>query len=96
MNTDILTVCRRDQRLLAEQHYRPQRPPREGRRDLGVIDGYESCAAMLRGYGVEITLAGGETADVGDLVRTVIADSTVFAGFHGLTWAIFRASSRAI
>lgn len=44
-----------------------------------LIDGYESCAAMLRGQGVEITLTGGETADVGDLVRTVIADSTVFA-----------------
>jgi len=44
-----------------------------------IIDGYESCAEMLRGYGVEITLTGGETADVGDLVRTVIADSTVFA-----------------
>ncbi|HTA89093.1 MAG TPA: AIR synthase related protein [Polyangiaceae bacterium] len=44
-----------------------------------IIDGYESCAAMLRGHGVEITLSGGETADVGDLVRTVIADSTVFA-----------------
>ncbi len=44
-----------------------------------LIDGYEACAAMLRGYGVEIELTGGETADVGDLVRTVIADSTVFA-----------------
>ncbi len=44
-----------------------------------LIDGYESCAAMLRGYGVAIELTGGETADVGDLVRTVIADSTVFA-----------------
>lgn len=44
-----------------------------------IIDGYESCAAMLRAHGVEITLTGGETADVGDLVRTVIADSTVFA-----------------
>jgi len=44
-----------------------------------LIDGYEACAAMLREYGVEITLTGGETADVGDLVRTVIADSTVFA-----------------
>jgi phosphoribosylformylglycinamidine cyclo-ligase len=44
-----------------------------------LIDGYESCAAMLRSHGVEITLTGGETADVGDLVRTVIADSTVFA-----------------
>jgi phosphoribosylformylglycinamidine cyclo-ligase len=44
-----------------------------------VIDGYESCAAMLRSHGVEVTLTGGETADVGDLVRTLIADSTVFA-----------------
>ena len=44
-----------------------------------IIDGYEACAEMLRGYGVEITLTGGETADVGDLVRTVIVDSTVFA-----------------
>jgi phosphoribosylformylglycinamidine cyclo-ligase len=44
-----------------------------------LIDGYEACAAMLRGHGIEITLSGGETADVGDLVRTVIADSTVFA-----------------
>ncbi|HKO50566.1 MAG TPA: AIR synthase-related protein [Polyangiaceae bacterium] len=44
-----------------------------------LIDGYESCAAMLREHGIEITLTGGETADVGDLVRTVIADSTVFA-----------------
>jgi phosphoribosylformylglycinamidine cyclo-ligase len=44
-----------------------------------LIDGYESCAAMLRSHGIEITLSGGETADVGDLVRTLIADSTVFA-----------------
>src|SRR5450432_236025 len=44
-----------------------------------IIDGYEACAAMLRSHGIEITLSGGETADVGDLVRTVIADSTVFA-----------------
>jgi len=27
-----------------------------------LIDGYEACAAMLREYGVEITLTGGETA----------------------------------
>jgi phosphoribosylformylglycinamidine cyclo-ligase len=44
-----------------------------------IIDGYEACASMLRSHGIEITLAGGETADVGDLVRTLIADSTVFA-----------------
>ncbi len=44
-----------------------------------IIDGYEACAEMLRGYGIQIELTGGETADVGDLVRTVIVDSTVFA-----------------
>lgn len=44
-----------------------------------LIDGYERCAATLRAHGVEITLAGGETADVGDLVRTVIVDSTIYA-----------------
>ena len=30
-------------------------------------------------YGIRMTLTGGETADVGDLVRTVIVDSTVCA-----------------
>ncbi len=44
-----------------------------------LIDGYEVCAQMLRSYGCQVTLTGGETADVGDLVRTVIVDSTVFA-----------------
>jgi phosphoribosylformylglycinamidine cyclo-ligase len=44
-----------------------------------VIQGYESFAARLRGLGIAITLAGGETADLGDLVRTIIVDSTVFA-----------------
>ena len=33
--------------------------------------------AELRGHGVNITSTGGETADVGDLVRTIIVDSTV-------------------
>ncbi len=34
---------------------------------------------MLRSYGVEIYSTGGETADVGDLVRTVTVNSTVIA-----------------
>ena len=33
----------------------------------------------MRQYGIDITLTGGETADVGDLVRTIIVDSTVCA-----------------
>ena len=44
-----------------------------------LIQGTESVLAELRQQGVDITLTGGETADVGDLVRTVIVDSTVIA-----------------
>ncbi len=44
-----------------------------------IISGTEEFAARMSGYGVNIRLTGGETADVGDLVRTVIVDSTVCA-----------------
>ncbi|MDZ7648335.1 MAG: AIR synthase-related protein [Cytophagales bacterium] len=42
-----------------------------------IINGTEEVLAMLRKYGMEIYSTGGETADVGDLVRTIIVDSTV-------------------
>ena len=42
-----------------------------------IIQGTEEVLAMLRNYGMEIYSTGGETADVGDLVRTIIVDSTV-------------------
>ncbi len=42
-----------------------------------IIEGYQEFVTKLAGYSIEIELAGGETADVGDLVRTVIVDSTV-------------------
>lgn len=42
-----------------------------------IIAGTEEVLAMLRSHGLEIQSTGGETADVGDLVRTVIVDSTV-------------------
>jgi phosphoribosylformylglycinamidine cyclo-ligase len=42
-----------------------------------LIAGTESFLAELRALGVGIASTGGETADVGDLVRTVIVDSTV-------------------
>ena len=42
-----------------------------------IIQGTEEVLAMLRKYGMEIYSTGGETADVGDLVRTIIVDSTV-------------------
>lgn len=44
-----------------------------------IIDGTEEILALLRSHGMEIYSTGGETADVGDLVRTIIVDSTVTA-----------------
>jgi phosphoribosylformylglycinamidine cyclo-ligase len=42
-----------------------------------IINGTEEVLQMLRDHGVNIFSTGGETADVGDLVRTIIVDSTV-------------------
>lgn len=44
-----------------------------------IINGTEEFLEELRGMGIGIYSTGGETADVGDLVRTVIVDSTVVA-----------------
>jgi phosphoribosylformylglycinamidine cyclo-ligase len=44
-----------------------------------LINGTEEVLQLLRDHGIEIYSTGGETADVGDLVRTVIVDSTVIA-----------------
>ena len=44
-----------------------------------VINGTEEFLAEMRRMGIGIHLTGGETADVGDLVRTIIVDSTVTA-----------------
>ncbi|WP_276368083.1 AIR synthase related protein [Chryseolinea sp. H1M3-3] len=42
-----------------------------------IINGTEEVLEMLRKYGLGILSTGGETADLGDLVRTIIVDSTV-------------------
>ncbi len=42
-----------------------------------IIQGTEEVLAMLRHHGMEIYSTGGETADLGDLVRTILVDSTV-------------------
>ncbi|NQW37066.1 MAG: phosphoribosylformylglycinamidine cyclo-ligase [Flavobacteriales bacterium] len=44
-----------------------------------IINGTEELLANLKQHGVSIHSTGGETADVGDLVRTIIVDSTVTA-----------------
>jgi phosphoribosylformylglycinamidine cyclo-ligase len=44
-----------------------------------IINGTEEFCANMRDMGIEIYTTGGETADVGDLVRTLIVDSTLTA-----------------
>jgi len=44
-----------------------------------IINSTEELIEELHSYGVKITSTGGETADVGDLVQTIIVDSTVTA-----------------
>ena len=42
-----------------------------------ILKGYDELIDLLKEHGVNMHLTGGETADVGDLVRTIIVDSTV-------------------
>ncbi len=42
-----------------------------------VIEGFNDAIMTLKKFGVDIDLSGGETADLGDLVKTIIVDSTV-------------------
>ncbi|MBL6648148.1 MAG: phosphoribosylformylglycinamidine cyclo-ligase [Flavobacteriaceae bacterium] len=44
-----------------------------------IIEGTEELITEMSNYGVNVRSTGGETADVGDLVRTIIVDSTVVA-----------------
>ncbi len=47
-----------------------------------IINGFNDTITSLQDLGIKAYLAGGETADVGDLVKTVIADSTVFTALN--------------
>ena len=44
-----------------------------------IIEGTEEVLDMLRSHGLPVYSTGGETADLGDLVRTIVVDSTVTA-----------------
>lgn len=48
----------------------------DGKAIAAIIEGYNEMINKLHDLGVEVIMTGGETADVGDLVKTVIADST--------------------
>jgi len=42
-----------------------------------LLKGYDETIAELEKWGINVFLTGGETADIGDLVRTIVVDSTV-------------------
>jgi Phosphoribosylaminoimidazole (AIR) synthetase len=79
MNTDdLLCVGATDNMLLSSTIGRnKKRIPGEVLATL--IQGSEAFAAQMRDYGVDMVLTGGETADLGDLVQTIVVDSTVTA-----------------
>jgi phosphoribosylformylglycinamidine cyclo-ligase len=79
MNTDdLLCVGAVDNILLSSTIGRNKRLI-PGEVIAAIINGTEEFLASMRDLGVNIISTGGETADVGDLVRTIIVDSTVTA-----------------
>ena len=73
---DLLCVGATDNILVSSTIGRNKRLiPGEG--IAAIINGTEELLETLRSLGVGIYSTGGETADVGDLVRTIIVDSTV-------------------
>ena len=75
---DLLCVGATDQILLSSTIGRNKKLI-PGEVIAAVIAGTEKVLQMLREHGITIYSTGGETADVGDLVRTIIVDSTVTA-----------------
>lgn len=77
MNTDdLLCVGATDNILLSSTIGRNKRLI-GGEVISALINGTEEILEELRSHGISIHLTGGETADTGDLVRTLIVDSTV-------------------
>jgi phosphoribosylformylglycinamidine cyclo-ligase len=75
---DLLCVGATDHILLSSTIGRNKnRIP--GKVIAAIINGTEELISELQSHGVTIHSTGGETADVGDLVRTIIVDSTVTA-----------------
>ncbi len=77
MNVDDLLCVGATSRMLVSSTIGRNKRLIPGEVIAAIINGTEELLETMRGYGVEIYGTGGETADVGDLVRTIIVDSTV-------------------
>lgn len=77
MNTDDLLCVGATEDILLSSTIGRNKNLVTGEVISAVINGTEEILEQLRSYGIGIYSTGGETADVGDLVRTMIVDSTV-------------------
>lgn len=77
MNTDDLICVGATDQLLLSSTIGRNKNLIPGEVIAEIINGTEEVLQMLRDNGIGIYSTGGETADVGDLVRTIIVDSTV-------------------
>lgn len=77
MNVDDLLCVGATDRMLVSSTIGRNKRLIPGEVIAAIINGTEELLETMRSYGVEIYGTGGETADVGDLVRTIIVDSTV-------------------
>ena len=77
MNTDDLLCVGAYQNLLFSSTIGRNKNKITGEVIADLINGSEEVLDFLRQYGCEIYSTGGETADIGDLVRTIVVDSTV-------------------
>jgi phosphoribosylformylglycinamidine cyclo-ligase len=79
MNTDDLLCIGATDNILLSSTIGRNKNLIPGEVIKAIIEGTEEFLAGLRDAGIGIYSTGGETADVGDLVRTIIVDSTVTA-----------------
>jgi len=77
MNIDDLLCVGADDNILVSSTIGRNRNLIPGEVITAIINGTDELLAELRSMGVGVFATGGETADVGDLVRTIIVDSTV-------------------
>ena len=84
MNIDDLLCVGASQNILLSSTIGRNKNRIPGEVLAAIINGTEELIEELKDYGVSIHSTGGETADVGDLVQTIIVDSTVTARMNRL------------
>ncbi len=77
MNTDDLLCVGATENILLSSTIGRNKNLVPGEVISAIINGTETILEQLRSFGISIFSTGGETADVGDLVKTLIVDSTV-------------------